>query len=166
MNEYVEASKLPLEKQPLVMQTLQKQVIQARQQYDIVTALLMPAMTKVSERYRRGVGNLRCAFVAVALERYRRDHDHWPETLDALVPDYLSEVPSDPQDGKPLRFQRRLDGVVVYSIGSDGADHGGKLNRQNPWALGGDHGIQLWEVKQRRQRPREPLPAPREEEMP
>jgi hypothetical protein len=155
MNEYVEASKLPLEKQPPAMQNLQLKVQQARQQFDIVTALIMPAMTKVAERYRRGVGNLRCAFVAAALERYRRKHGRWPETLDALVPNYLPAVPTDPQDGKPLRFKRRPDGVVVYSV-----------LQQNPWAKGIDLGFQLWDMKQRRQPRRERLPAPREEVMP
>jgi hypothetical protein len=126
----------------------------------------MPAMTKVAESYCRGVGDLRCAFVAVALERYRRDHGHWPKTLESLVPNYLSAVPTDPRDSKPLRYKRRADGVVVYSIGPDGTDDGGKLNRQNPWAKGVDQGFQLWDLKQRRQPPHEPLPAPREEAVP
>jgi hypothetical protein len=166
LNEYVEASQLPLEKQPAAMKNLERQVIQAKLQYDVVTALMMPATIKVSNAYRRGVGNLRCAFVAVALERFRRDHGSWPETLDALVPQYLAAVPADPQDGKPLRLKRRPDGVVVYWIGHDDTDDGGKLDRRNSLAKGTDQGFQLWDVKQRRQPPREVLPMPKEEEAP
>jgi hypothetical protein len=159
LNEYVAASRLPLEQQQAALKDLEKKVIQAKLDYDVVTALLMPAMIKVSEANKRGVGNLRCAFVAVALERYRRDHGRWPETLDALVPKYLGAVPTDPQDGKPLRYKRRPAGVVVYWLGPDGTDDGGNLDRRNPWTKGTDQGFQLWDVGQRRQPAPEKSPA-------
>ncbi len=163
MNQFVKAAKLPPEKQPPVMNNLEQKVRKAKTEWDIVTALAMPAMIKVSNAYRRSVGNLRCASVAVALERYRRDYGHWPDTLDALVPQYLAGVPKDPQDGNPLRFTERPDGVIVYWIGPDGTDDGGKLNRSNPLTPGTDQGFQLWNVKQRRQPARELLPQPAED---
>jgi hypothetical protein len=122
----------------------------------------MPAIMKVSEANRRGLGSLRSAYVAVAVERYRRDHGSWPDTLNALVPNYLPALPTDPQDGAPLRFKRTPDGVVVYWLGLDGIDNGGKLNRLNYLAQGSDQGFQLWDVKQRRQPAREVLQMPRE----
>jgi hypothetical protein len=150
LNEYVAATQLPFDHQPAAMERLDRRVKQAKMDYDVVTALLMPAIMKVGEAHRRGVGNLRCAFVAVALERYRRDHGRWPDTLDALVPKYLSAVPTDPQDGRPLRYKRRPDGVVVYWLGPDGTDDGGKLDRENPQRKGVDLGFELWDVGQRR----------------
>jgi hypothetical protein len=165
MNQYVEAAKLPPEKQPPVMRTLEQKVRKAKADWAFVTARLMPAMNKVSNSYRRSVGNLRSASVAVALERYRRDHGGWPDSLDALVPKYLAVVPKDPQDGRLLRFTRRQDGVIIYWIGLDGIDDGGKLNRRYPWAQG-RQGFQLWDVKQRRQPVRELLPQPAEERTP
>jgi hypothetical protein len=160
MNQYVEAAKLPPEKQPPVMNQLEQKVRKARARFDIVTALLIPAISKVSNVYIRNLGSLRCATVALALERFRRDHGRWPDTLDALVPNYLSAVPNDPQDGKPLRFKHRPDGVIVYWIGPDGKDDGGKLNRRNPWTPGTDQGFQLWDVKHRRRPAQELLPQP------
>ena len=47
------------------------------------------------------------------------------------MPEYLAAVPNDPEDGAPLRFKRQPDGVIVYWIGPDGTDDGGKLNRRN-----------------------------------
>jgi hypothetical protein len=155
MNEYIRAVQLPLEEQPAAIKTLQGKVIQAKVNYEIVTALLFPAILNVTNAHQRGVGNLRCAFVAVALERYRRDHGGWPDTLDALVPRYLDAVPKDPQDGKPLRYQRRSDGVVVYWLGHDGTDDGGKIDRFKYLTKGTDQGVELWDVSQRRQ------PAPK-----
>jgi hypothetical protein len=157
LNEYVQASQLPFEEQPRAMDKLDRKVRRARVDYDIVTGLLMPALQKVAEAYRRGIGNLRCAYVAVALERYRQDHGRWPQTLDALVPRYLAAVPADPQDGKPLRFKCRPNGVVVYWIGQDGIDDGGKIDRFHYLATGFDQGVQLWDTKDRRQPARELL---------
>ena len=51
-----------------------------------------------------------------------------PETLEALVPDYLPAVPRDPFDGAPFRYsaERRL----VYSVGENLADDGGTDGRE------------------------------------
>jgi hypothetical protein len=87
---------------------------------------------------------LRCAALAIAAERYRRANGHWPRTLDELTPAYLAEIPRDPFDGKPLKLARRVDGIVIYSISSNGIDDRGDT---------GDVGIRLWDVKQRRQPP-------------
>jgi hypothetical protein len=46
-----------------------------------------------------------------------------PPSLDALVPEYLDEVPRDPHDGKPLRYS--AEKRIVYSVGMDGKDSGG-----------------------------------------
>lgn len=55
------------------------------------------------------------------------------------------EVPLDAYDGKPIRYRRLADGVVVYSVGADGKDDGGKA--------GADLGYRLWDVDRRRQPP-------------
>lgn len=166
MNEYVRVSQMPLEQQAPMLANLNREVMKAKVEYDVVTAMLMPAIGKVAQSQRRGVGNLRCASVGMALERYRRDDGRWPDTLDALVPRYLAAVPTDPYDGKPLRYQRRPDGVVVYWVGEDGTDDGGKINRNQYWTKGTDQGFQLWNVPHRRQPARETLAMPMPEPMP
>lgn len=66
------------------------------------------------------------ATAALAVERYRLARGGLPETLDQLVPGYLAAVPADPFDGAPLRYKRVDRGFVVYSVGEDGRDDGGK----------------------------------------
>lgn len=67
------------------------------------------------------------ARVAVALQRYHNQHDAWPESLDALVPDALPAIPADWVDGQPLRYTRSEDGQpALYSIGPDGDDDNAK----------------------------------------
>jgi hypothetical protein len=92
---------------------------------------------------------LRCAAAALAAERYRLAEGHWPENLDALVPLYLPAVPADPFDGQPLRLARLPDGIVVYSVGRDRTDDGGRIDRGHPGAPGTDVGFQLWNPDRR-----------------
>jgi hypothetical protein len=61
-----------------------------------------------------------------ALERYRLAHGEYPETLDALMPQFVKEVPKDIFGGKPLRYRLNSDGnFVLYSIGWNEKDDGG-----------------------------------------
>jgi len=70
---------------------------------------------------------IRSARTAVAIERYRLAHTNaLPESLTDLVPAYLPEVPLDLFDGQPLRYRKLPNGYVVYSIGRDLSDDGGK----------------------------------------
>jgi hypothetical protein len=67
---------------------------------------------------------------AIALERYRGRHGSYPATLQALVPDLLPKLPMDFMDGQQLRYRLTGDGhFVLYSVGLDCTDNGGKLRR-------------------------------------
>jgi hypothetical protein len=69
---------------------------------------------------------LRAAQVGVAAERYRLAKGAWPAGLDDLVTSgLLKSVPTDPFDGRPMRYRKTAGGVVVYSVGPDGTDDGG-----------------------------------------
>ena len=63
---------------------------------------------------------------AVALKRYQLRYGKPPASLDALVPEFLSSVPVDYMDGKPMKYHLNADGsFVLYSVGADGHDDGG-----------------------------------------
>jgi hypothetical protein len=116
-----------------------------------LVALMTQAVDKVLDTARRSHAQLRCATVAVAAERFRRDNGRWPTTIDELVTaKLLTAVPADPYDGKPLRLKKLPDGLVIYSVGPDGADNGGTLDRQKPTRPGSDIGFRLWDVSARR----------------
>lgn len=69
-----------------------------------------------------------CAHAALAVERYRLAHGEWPESLEVLVPEFLPAVPIDPFDGQPIRYRQTDFGCVIYTIGDDATDHGGRIN--------------------------------------
>jgi hypothetical protein len=72
------------------------------------------------------LADLRTTSVALAAERCRLGRGGWPDSLADLVPDYSESVPVDPFDGEALRYKRLDGGFVVYSVGEDGVDDGGK----------------------------------------
>ncbi len=166
LTEFVDAARLPPEQQAEPMKALETKTKKAKVEYDLLIALMMPSVIKVADAYRRDQAYLRTALVAVAAERYRRDHGTWPATLADLVEKYLKALPNDPYDGQPLRYRALPDGVIVYSVGPDKEDNGGVRNRHNWLAKGSDLGFRLWNADRRRQPPAEVLPEPNEEPGP
>ncbi len=82
------------------------------------------------------------ASVACALERYRLAQGQYPDSLDALVPAWLKQVPADllDQQGSPLRYRREADGgFVLYSIGLNRLDdHGKPVPAHKSWEQGSE----------------------------
>ena len=65
---------------------------------------------------------------ALALNRYRRKHGRYPETLQALAPEFLKSVPVDFMTGQPLHYRVAEDGhFLLYSVGLDCVDNDGKI---------------------------------------
>jgi hypothetical protein len=158
----VEIARREPEEQAEALRQLEEEVQQDAGGDDDLMHLLMPALGKLAAAFRRDQAVLRGAVVGLALERYRLDKGRWPKELTELVPDYLPAVPKDPFDGRPLRYRPLADGVIVYSVGPDGRDDGGALNRRNVIAAGTDLGFRLWDVTARRQPAAEALPPPDE----
>lgn len=73
----------------------------------------------------------RCAITGCALERYRLRNGAYPETLEALVPDFLAAVPIDPMDGQPIRYAQNDNGLFrLWSIGDDRQDQKGRRSKE------------------------------------
>jgi hypothetical protein len=72
------------------------------------------------------VAHLRGAATALAIEQFRSRNGRLPDKLDELTPGFLPEVPEDPYNGKKLCYRRLPKGYVVYSVGRDLTDDGGK----------------------------------------
>jgi hypothetical protein len=153
MTQAIEAAKQPPEQQ---QRAIEKVEATAKEQPTLVR-LLAPALRTLTTAARRSQVDLRCAIAAIAAERYRREKGQWPENLEALRKGrYLKQVPTDVFDGEPLRMHRLEDGLVIYSIGPDGQDNRGHIDRMNPVGEGSDLGLRLWDTAKRRQPPLPP----------
>jgi len=81
------------------------------------------------------------AKIALAAELYRFRHGDYPVSADSLVPEFLSSVPVDLMDGKPLRYARDGSRYRIWSIGRNGVDDGGKFFRVTLNSSGWTHPI-------------------------
>jgi len=67
-------------------------------------------------------GTLRSARVVVLIERYRRQKQQLPASLEELAKHFSQELPLDPFTGKGLIYRQEPGGYVVYSVGDDRKD--------------------------------------------
>jgi hypothetical protein len=82
--------------------------------------------SRVQSSGEQYLGNRDGVVVGIALELHRRRHGHYPVALSELTPDLLPEVPADRITGDPVKY-KLIDGKpVVYSVGVDRIDDGGK----------------------------------------
>ena len=86
----------------------------------------MPADSKVQNAYDRDEQVQRNLQVAFALAAYRRDHGSYPAKLDDLAPKYLAAVPDDLFSGQAVLYRLSDKGYLLYSVGVNGEDEGGR----------------------------------------
>ena len=55
----------------------------------------------------------------LAIQAYRDEKGSPPESLEALVPDFLPAVPDNPFDGQPISYERQEEGYRLYGAGPD-----------------------------------------------
>ena len=88
--------------------------------------ILLPALGGMARKCSSAQISVDLARTAIALERYRLVHGKFPESLDALAPQFIAQVPHDVIGGQPLHYRRTADGqFVLYSVGWNEKDDGG-----------------------------------------
>jgi hypothetical protein len=66
----------------------------------------------------------------LAILRFQKETDHYPEKLDDLVQvGYLTQLPLDPFSGGPLSYKKTEDGFLLYSWGSNLKDDNAQVAR-------------------------------------
>jgi hypothetical protein len=89
-------------------------------------SLLLPALGNISMRAATGQTSTDHAFLACALERYRLANGNFPEKLDAVVPQFIAQLPNDLITGEPYKYRRTDDGqFILYSVGWNEKDADG-----------------------------------------
>jgi hypothetical protein len=99
---------------------------------DILIGLLVPAARKVQNAHDRAEQTQRNLHVAFALAAYHREHGRYAGKLDELAPKYLAAVPGDLFSGKALIYRPKELGYLLYSVGINGKDEGGRWYDDDP----------------------------------
>jgi hypothetical protein len=101
--------------------------------------MLLPALNSVEYKMARAQTYANLAEVACALERYRLARGQYPDTFDALAPQFLAAVPQDVIMGQPLNYRRFEDGqFILYSVGWNKKDDGGVAVKESRDRTEGD----------------------------
>jgi len=108
-----------------------------RYRKDLVLAqIAIPAFSGQMTRIARLQAAIDQARIVCALERFHLAHGTYPATTSELSPNYLAQIPHDLMTGEPLRYRRKGDGFVLYSLGWDQKDDDGVLMDDETLALG------------------------------
>jgi hypothetical protein len=81
---------------------------------------------KAEAKHNFTVARRRLLITELALRCYQSEHGRGPERLDQLVPKYLQHVPTDPFSEQTLIYRAQGTNWLLYSVGPDGVDEGGK----------------------------------------
>lgn len=94
---------------------------------DPLNQMMLPVFERAHWNAARDETGNCLLMVQLALHAFQLEHKRLPDDLNELTPSYLKKVPADPYGGgEALRYRRTGKTYVLYSIGSDGKDDGGK----------------------------------------
>lgn len=82
----------------------------------------------VAARYVRGQAIARAGRIIILAEQYRRSKGRFPSSLDELDSSVADPLPLDPVRGQPMQYRIRPDQLLVYGVGEDGRDDGGRID--------------------------------------
>jgi len=92
---------------------------------EVLGALLLPAVSSVIRAEDRAAAETTLRDVALALAAYRADHGEYPGRLADLKPKYRADL-NDPFSDGELIYRTAADGFLLYSVGPNGKDDGGR----------------------------------------
>ena len=115
---------------------------------------VLPAMSGIFRAGQSHMARLESARVALAALRYRARHGALPASLWDLVPDFADAIPPDPFTGRRLRYRKSAQGFVVYAVGQDACDDGGKTQPEADTGHPPDVGFRVRWPKPQTARPR------------
>ena len=96
--------------------------------FNLLERLMLSGLGNGAKRFAYAQSSVNLARTAIALERYRLAHGAYPESLDALAPQFIAKLPHDIINGQPLHYRRTSDGqFVLYSVGWNETDDGGEV---------------------------------------
>jgi hypothetical protein len=113
--------------------------------FGILTALAVPNFQKAVQTMAKNQNLANQALIACALEHYRLAHGEYPESLGALTPDFLKTIPHDVINGDPLKYSASANGFLLYSIGWNETDEGGKAALTNDNKPDPNNGDWVWQ---------------------
>jgi ABC-type transport system involved in multi-copper enzyme maturation permease subunit len=90
-----------------------------------LSSLFLEGMTRFPESQARNTAELGGVKIALVLKIYKIEKGEYPVSLNALVPEYLPELPKDPFTGKDYSYRTVAEGFIVSAVGDNETDGAG-----------------------------------------
>ncbi|MBI2301163.1 MAG: hypothetical protein HYU66_19825 [Armatimonadetes bacterium] len=131
----------------LAERTYGESLVAPRPRFGTPTDELLPVLAKAAHRHYFGEAENGLLLVTLTLRAFKLEHGAHPDRLDRLVPEYLPRIPRDPYAASgPLSYRRDAAKYVLWSIGPDAHDDGGKAI-DNPGEAGSKRRLVQFESK-------------------
>ncbi len=125
MEEQVEALGRPWPESNQRLEALLSQVEHQRFPLTILTDVMMPVYSRFATARGESIAKLGTAQIALALTAYAGENDRYPDSLAELEASGW-QLPIDPFIQEPFHYRREGEGFVVWSVGRDMDDDGGR----------------------------------------
>jgi hypothetical protein len=112
---------LPYQESVPVFRTVQTEFDQDKDPQHLLTLIFFPVYPQNADQRALVQATAEITRAGAAALAWKARHGRFPSTLETA----LTPIPSDPFDGKPIRYRLEGKGFVVYSIGTTGTFAGG-----------------------------------------
>jgi len=103
-----------------------------------LTRMMLPTLARFKMERDKMLANRSLLQTAIALEVYRAEKGRYPETLALLRKEFPDVASEDVFSGKALVYRLEGDGFLLYSLGPDCRDDGGRPLDQREYPPRGD----------------------------
>jgi hypothetical protein len=93
---------------------------------EILLSFFLPSLMSDFDFENRVTMQFELDKLGFALAAYRADRGAFPATLNELVPQYVARLPDDVFNDSPLHYRLEDRGYLLYSVGANGRDDGGR----------------------------------------
>lgn len=102
--------------------------------YAVITTIIFPVYERAREARDTATANISCARVCSGLQAYKSRFGSYPATLNELRSKLKWQLPKDPFSVKDLVYKRQNKGFLLYSLGPNMRDDGGRVDPTNTYA--------------------------------
>ena len=122
------------------------QFLDHKSPFNLMASVAVPNIAKASQTLAHNQTLANEAQIVCALERYHLARGEYPETLDALVPQFIEKLPHDIIGGQPLHYRRIAGGkFLLYSVGWNETDDGGQVVSKPDGSEDWEKGDWVWQ---------------------
>ena len=119
--------------------------------FNLLVRVAQPVLGEAATKFAYAQASVDLARTAIALERYRLARGAFPESLDALAPQFMAKVLHDVIGGQRLNYRREAGGsFLLYSVGWNEKDDDGEAAFNQDGSVDIQNGDWVWRYPAKR----------------